>query len=60
MGAGMKWVMALAGAIVGYFCVVIPSCRWFWPESNLCGILFPFGMAAGAAAGYWLGARVPR
>ena len=56
----MKWVMALAGAIVGYFCVVIPSCKWLWPESNLCGILFPFGMAAGAAAGYWLGARVPR
>jgi hypothetical protein len=53
----MRWVTALVGAVVGYFVVVYPSCTWFWPQSNLCGISFPVGILAGGLLGYWLVAR---
>jgi hypothetical protein len=53
----MRWVAALVGTVVGYFVVVYPSCTWFWPQSNLCGILFPFGCGAGGFLGFWLFSR---
>ena len=53
----MRWVAALVGAVVGYFVVVYPSCTWFWPQSNLCGIFLPVGSLAGAGFGFWLFSR---
>ena len=42
-----SWILAaiaaVAAAIATYFAIVIPSCKWFWPSSNLCGIYGPFG-----------------
>jgi hypothetical protein len=53
----MRWIAALLGAVVGYFVVVYPSCTWFWPQSNLCGILFPVGSVVGAGFGFWFFSR---
>jgi hypothetical protein len=52
-----KWIAALVGAIAGYYCVAYPSCMWFWPESNLCGIYAPVGGVIGAGVAYWIAAR---
>jgi hypothetical protein len=56
----MKWVAALVGAIAGYYCIAIPSCFWFWPESNLCGIWSPLGVPVGAVLAYGVAARMSR
>jgi hypothetical protein len=53
----MRWIAVIAGAIAGYYCIVYPSCTWFWPQSNLCGILWPAGSLVGAGLGYWIAAR---
>jgi hypothetical protein len=53
----MKWMAGLLGAIGGYYAIAYPSCTWFWPESNLCGIWSPVGAIAGAAGAYWIASR---
>ena len=40
----MRWVAALVGTVMEYFAVVYPSCTWFWPQSDLCGICFRWGV----------------
>lgn len=56
----MKWIAALFGLVAGYYCVAYPSCTWFWPNSNLCGIYSPIGGVAGACLAHWLVARTHR
>jgi hypothetical protein len=60
----MKWIAGVIGAaiglVAGYYAVAYAGCIWFWPESNLCGILgVPVGLA-GAVGGFMLGFRVSR
>lgn len=63
----MKWVevlfcilAGLAGAAIGlmagYYALAYAGCAWFWPNSNLCGIVgVPSGLL-GALAGLTFGA----
>jgi hypothetical protein len=58
----MKWIAGIIGAIIGliagYYVVVYPSCTWFWPNSNLCGILGVPAALVGAIFGFWFGIRI--
>ena len=47
-----------AGLVVGYFAGAYVACTWFYPTSNLCGIVGvfytgPAGLVIGAIAGWW-------
>ena len=53
----MRLLGPLVGGIVGYYAIAYPSCTWFWPDSNLCGIWGPVGLVAGAVLGYQIAVR---
>lgn len=58
----MKWIEGIIGALVGliagYYVIAYLSCTWFWPNSNLCGILGVPAAFVGAIFGFWLGFRI--
>ena len=60
----VRWIGGIIGAIIGltggYYVVAYSSCTWFWPGSNLCGILGVPAAFAGAIFGGWLGVRMTR
>jgi hypothetical protein len=52
------WFCGLAGGIGGYMAGAYAACYWFWPESNLCGLLGvfitgPAGLLVGILASLW-------
>ena len=54
----MKWAGAVLGAIIGlvatYYAVAYAACTWFWPNSNLCGLIAVPAAFAGAVGGFML------
>jgi len=39
----MRWIAGLFAAVVAliatYYAVAYAACTWFWPQSNLCGLV---------------------
>jgi hypothetical protein len=39
----MRWIVAVFAAavtlIATYYAVAYAGCTWFWPQSNLCGLV---------------------
>jgi hypothetical protein len=51
----MKWIVAVGAAFAslvwGYYTVAYAACTWFWPDSNLCGLIaVPSAIVAAVAA----------
>jgi hypothetical protein len=56
------FIGGVLGGAVAYELAAIAACRWFWSESNMCGlpailIAFPAGFVAGMQLVSWLTRR---
>jgi hypothetical protein len=53
----MRWILVLViaflAAIGAYYVVAIVSCKWLWPQSNLCGIYGPVGSFVAFLLALW-------